>query len=440
MNNMTKLVPDGQTDNSKALQDRLDKGGHVVISKGVYMTGPLTVPSGTVLELQEGAVLKFIPDFGAYEPVWSRWEGVKCWCMHPCLFINEAEDVVIKGAGVIDGSGRAWWDYSIERRNSGKGPETDIEKRFAALNPGYEDQPGGGGGRQIQFLRPPLVQILSSKNITIEGVKIKDSPFWTVHPLFSDHVTLRGLTIENPADAPNTDGIDIESSTNVLVEDCLVHVGDDGIALKSGSGPDGIKDAAPTEHVIIRRCTVKAAHGGAVIGSETAAGIGDVEVSDCLFDGTDRGIRIKSRRGRGGMLHDLVFKRLVMKDNLCPLVVNMYYRCGCNDMSCFSLDPQPVTDETPGLKGLVVEDCQGTGARASAAMIVGLPERKVESVKIKRCHFSVATEGLRPVRESDMFLGLPEIEERGIRIRYVDGLELEDVTVDGASRAVVLED
>ena len=310
-----RLYGDGRTDNTAALQELLDMKGTLVLFKGVYMTGPLTVHEDTRIEFEEGAVLKFIPDFSLYGPVYTRWEGVKCHCMHPCLYIDGARNVSITGKGTIDGSGQAWWDQANLRRNAADGPQTDIERMFASLNPGYEDQPGGGGGRQVQFLRPPLVQIHESSGVTIEGLTIVDSPFWTIHPVFSDHIVLRDLRIENPADAPNTDGIDIESCTDVVVESCFVHVGDDGIALKSGSGRSGIEDAAPTSRVAIRGCTVKAAHGGAVIGSETAAGIDHIEVSDCIFDGTDRGIRIKSRRGRGGSIHDLVFRNLTMNDN-----------------------------------------------------------------------------------------------------------------------------
>ena len=435
-----RLYGDGRTDNTAALQELLDMKGTLVLLKGVYMTGPLTVHEDTRIEFEEGAVLKFIPDFSLYGPVYTRWEGVKCHCMHPCLYIDGARNVTITGKGTIDGSGQAWWDQANLRRNAADGPQTDIERMFASLNPGYEDQPGGGGGRQVQFLRPPLVQIHESSGVTIEGLTIVDSPFWTIHPVFSDRIVLRDLRIENPADAPNTDGIDIESCTDVVVESCFVHVGDDGIALKSGSGRSGIEDAAPTSRVAIRGCTVKAAHGGAVIGSETAAGIDHIEVSDCIFDGTDRGIRIKSRRGRGGSIHDLVFRNLTMNDNLCPLAVNMYYRCGCNDMSCFSLDPQPVTDETPSLYNLEITGCHGTGARASAAMIVGLPEMKVSNVKIRDCHFAVASQNLVPVSQSDMFLGLPEIDQRGIRLRFVENLELENVHVDGVEQEIVMED
>ena len=433
------LVGDGKTDNTAALQALLDMKGKLVLLRGEYMTGPLTVSSDTEIEFEEGAVLKFIADFDRYEPVYTRWEGVQCWCMHPCLFITGASNVRIHGKGVIDGNGASWWRTASERRNSSNGPESELEKKFAALNPGYEDQPGGGGGRQVQFLRPPLVQIHRSCDVTIEDVKITNSPFWTVHPVFSDRLTLRNLVIENPADAPNTDGIDIESSTNVTVDSCFVHVGDDGIALKSGSGKSGIEDAAPTSNVRITNCTVKAAHGGAVIGSETAAGISNIEVSDCLFDGTDRGIRIKTRRGRGGKIENLSFKGLRIENNICPIAINMYYRCGCDDKSCFSLDSLPVNPATPSISNVDIEDCHATGSKASNGFIVGLPEMPVTGLRIRNCSFALEEKPSEAIDKSEMYEGLPVIESRAIRLRNVE-VEIENVSVTGSKEPFLIED
>ncbi len=435
------LVGDGVTDNSRALQELLDKGGEIVIPAGDYLTGPIEVRSSTKLVLEKGATLRFIPDPALYEPVYTRWEGVKCHAMHPCFFINEAHDVVITGEGTIDGSGKPWWEEVWAKKARGQNrPESELEKKFAALNPGYETQPGGGGGRPCQFLRPALFQVKDSENILVENITVQNSPFWTVHPLFSRNITLKGLTIKNPYDSPNTDGIDVESCSDVKIIDCSVFVGDDGIALKSGSGPEGIRDNVPTTDVIIRGCRVVKAHGGAVIGSETAAGISNVVVEDCVFDDTDRGIRIKSRRGRGGALHDLVFRNLTMKNNLCPLVVNMFYKCGCSDESCFSLEKQEVTSETPSLYNVVVEGCKAEGSRASAGMIVGLPELPVRNLTVRDCELGVDPESDADVTTSGMYRGLPAPESRGLRLRYIESLTLENVKVSGTDKEILIED
>ena len=442
--NELHLVGDGVTDNTKALASLFEKGGRIILKEGVYLTGPLEVRSDTHLTLEKGAVIKFIDDPELYEPVYTRWEGVQCYCMHPLLYIHNAENVTIDGDGTLDGNGSEWWKTARAKKHKQFEAVTPLEKKFASLNPDYKTQAEGGGGRLSQFLRPPLVQIHNSKNVTIDGLAVINSPFWTIHPVFSSNIKLYNLRIENPYDSPNTDGIDIESSVDVIVDGCHVDVGDDGIALKSGSGITGIRDARPTSNVIIRRCYVTRAHGGVVIGSETAAGIDHIVAEDCAFDGTDRGIRIKSRRGRGGQIHDITFRNLEMYDCLTAIAVNMYYRCGADDEEAtkwlFSLDKMPVSDETPGLSNVEISNCTAEGLKASASMIVGLPESPVKNLKIKNCHFSVNKDTDVDVDESDMYRGLPTPEGRGFRIRYAENIELENVIIDGVDKELLLED
>lgn len=425
----------------KRIQDALSSSAKVVLTSGTYLTGPLDIPSYTELRIEKDATLKFIPDFEGYEPVFTRWEGVKCWCMHPCLFINNAENVILSGEGCVDGSGEVWWEQCDQNRHMlNASPSLPVEKRFEAMNPDYKNQPGGGGGRQLQFLRPALLQIKSSKNVRVESLTFMNSPFWTIHPLFTDGLVIDGVHVHNPKDAPNTDGIDIESCSNVLVQNSVVEVGDDGIALKSGSGQSGIKDGIPSENVTIKGCTVRWAHGGAVIGSETAAGINNIHVEDCFFDGTDRGIRIKTRRGRGGSIHDLFFKNIKMVDNLCPFVINMYYKCGATDMSLFALDKAPITDETPEIYGVHIDGAVATGCKSSAGMIVGLPERPVAGVEITNSHFAVSKDASRDISESDMYKGIPTPESRGFRIRYANSVKLSGLDVECEGEKLIIED
>ena len=437
---MLGIVPDGR-DVSKALMSALESEDKVVLSEGIYTTSPIAITKKAHLVLEKGAVLKFIPDFDIYEPVYTRWEGVKCWCLHPCLYIHDAENVLIEGEGIIDGSGEKWWEESLKKKGTGCCPDSPVELRLAALNPEYKTQADGGGGRSFQFLRPPLVQIAKSRNVTLSGITVTNSPFWTIHPLFSENIRLENLKVINPYDAPNTDGIDIESCSHVVVENCYVHVGDDGIALKSGSGPDGIKDNVPTQDIVIRGCTVKQAHGGAVIGSETAAEISDLLVEDCIFDGTDRGIRIKTRRGRGGLVHDLTFRNITMTQNLCPFVINMYYRCGMTnfDTPIFSLEKQPVDESTPVIHSILIENCSCLDSRASAAMAVGLPESPIKNVVIRDSKFTVAKDASVDVDESDMYKGLPTPPSRGFRLRNIE-IKLENVEIESEGEKIIQED
>lgn len=436
-------IGDGKADDSLAFAKAfamLKSGGHLLIEAGNYLTGPLAISaSNLVIELEKGAVISFIADENLCTPIFSRWEGVNCYCMHPCLLIKESDGIIIKGEGVLDGNGRWWWERAKQKRSTQVGPVSKIECKLACLNPGYKQQSGGGGGRQSQFLRPPLVQILNSNNVMLQQLTLQNSPFWTLHPLYSTNLFFLHLTICNPKDAPNTDGIDVDSCRFVTIKDCLVDVGDDGIALKSGSGPDGVATGKPTTDIVIERCTVKSAHGGAVIGSETAAGIRDVVVSSCFFDGTDRGIRIKTRRGRGGVIENLRFEKLRMRDNLCPLTMNMYYRCGSLDTRDFSLEAEPVDSTTPRIENIVIEDCCAEQAASSAAFIVGLPEAPIKGVSIKRCNFSVDQGKGRPIEESEMYEGLPAITGRGIRLRNAE-LACDQVVVEGVEDPFVIED
>ena len=388
----------------------------VIIPAGTYETGPVDVPSHTRLVLEEGAVLSFSDNFDAYPPVYTRWEGVDCWAMHPCLLVRDACDVRIEGRGVLNGNGKKWWDY-IRLWKAKGGPEVQtlpIEKSLAELNPDYRNQPGGGGGRPCQFLRPALFQIYNSEDVAVDGLTLTMSPFWTCHPVASKKIVLRNLVIENPADSPNTDGIDIESCTDVTVSGCTVHVGDDGIAVKSGSGKE-MMDGPGSGNILVEDCVVKQAHGGFVIGSETAAGINGATVRNCRFLGTDRGLRIKTRRDRGGVIENISLENVYMENVICPVSVNMYYNCGNNTPRLYSLKALPVTEATPLIRNIRVEKIEARGVRRGAALLVGLPERPLENVVVRDCRFELA-----PVNETDlqmdMMAGIPDSDFRGIRV------------------------
>jgi polygalacturonase len=246
-------------------------------------------------------------------------------------------------------------------------------------------------------------------------------------------VEISGVTIVNPHDAPNTDGIDIDSCEGVLVQDCVIDVGDDGIALKSGSGPDGLRVNRPTRDVTVRNCTVKAGHGGIVIGSETAGGIGRVLAEDCSFLGTDRGIRIKSRRGRGGEIADLEFRKLVMVDNLCPIAINMFYRCGAapEDTRLFSQFPEPFGPETPVVRNILISGIRASGCRASAGFIAGLPESPVENLTIEDSVFCTDEQsGIEP-DESELYRGIAAVDTKSFRILNAKNIRFRDVQVQG---------
>ena len=404
---------------------------------GVWSTGPVELFSGCTLVLAEGAVVSFIPEPARYRPVPSRWEGIECHAMHPCVFASGQHDVAVIGRGCIDGNGGVWWRLFREKQLAAQdGPVSDIEKALAMLNQGYDGQPGGGGGRATQFLRPPAIQFYNCRNVTIQDITVRNSPFWTIHPVYCENLEISGVTITNPQDAPNTDGIDIDSCTGVLVQDCVISVGDDGIALKSGSGADGLRVNRPTRDVTVRNCTVGAGHGGIVIGSETAGGIQQVLTEECRFIGTDRGIRIKSRRGRGGKIADLVFRNIVMEDNLCPVTINMYYRCGASpdDSQLFSLTPQPLDSGTPSIGNIQISGVYATGCRASAGFIAGLPEVPVENLTIEDSVFCTNEQSGVKADESEMCLGIPVVGVKSFRVLNTREPRFRNVQVIGPAQ------
>lgn len=442
-------VGDGLNDNSLAFRDafsavKASGGGTVVIPPGIWMTGPIEIPSHCTVELEKDAVLRFIPQFERYTAIWTRWEGVECYAMHPCIFARDAVDITICGEGTVDGNGSFWWTYrkTVKSRKD-RGPTSELEQSFARLNPNYREQPGGGGGRNSQFLAPPLIQFLRCTDVVMKDITVMNSPFWTIHPVYTDNIRIERVSVLNPYEAPNTDGIDIDSCSRVYIADCYIDVGDDAIALKSGSGYDGLSVAKSTRNVMIERCTVKRAHGGIVIGSETAGGVYNVTATDCMFECTDRGIRIKTRRGRGGLIRNLAFSNCTMIDNLCPIAVNMYYHCGILEHEkarAFSLDKQRVEHDTPMIENIVVRGVKATGSKASAGFFAGLPEAPIQNLVVENCHLGCDMSSTVDADESEMYEGLPKGRSKNVRIRNCSNAAFRSVAVDGPEEPFTIED
>ncbi len=436
--------PDGKTDCSAAFSRVLatvkaEGEGTVFLPPGRFLTGPIELTDNATLFVSRGATLLFVTDPERYEPVRTRWEGIMCHAMHPLIFARKARNLAIRGEGIIDGNGEPWWNtHRGNKAGKRPGPSSPMEMRLAALNGPAKDQPSGGGGRETQFLRPPLLQFLSCEGVSVEGVTLRNSPFWTVHPVFSENVSIRNVRIENPSDAPNTDGIDVDSCSEVSIVGTTVDVGDDCIALKAGSGPQGLAEGKPTRNVSISNCTFLHGHGGVVIGSETAGGIENVDVTNCRFVGSDRGIRIKSRRGRGGTVQNLSFRNLVMEKVLAPLTINLYYNCGAkasDSEALFSQAAAEVTALTPKIRNIGVSNLVAAECLASAGFIVGLPESKIENLSMENCAISVAAGNLVSVGRSEMYQGLSETDYRGLRLKNVEcsmnGLKVENCPGEG---------
>lgn len=418
---------------SESIQAAIDEiglsGGEIVITRGEHITGPIDLTSNLTLNLEKGAIIKFKDDPLLYPPVWTRWEGIECYAMHPLMYADGKKNIVIKGDGIIDGSGLEWWNKfrQIESENRIL-PREQYELNLAKLNPDYKERTGGGGRPSTQFLRPPLVQFWNCHGITLEGITLQNSPFWTLHMVYSDQILVQNMTFSNPANAINTDAMDIDSSQEVIIKQCLIDVGDDGVTLKSGSGKDGIRVNRPTKNVKVSDCKILASHGGIAIGSETAAGISDVEVNNCTFDGTRRGIRLKSRRTRGGTIENISLSDLKMDRCWCPISLEQYFAPGVlpeEEKTVLDKGSQPVDETTPHIRNINIKNIMATNVRASAAFIVGLPEANIENVNIDNFNWSLTSnEKLLPTDRAEETGGRFHDNDRGIKTINVTNLTI----------------
>lgn len=421
-------IGDGSVKDTDALQTAIDTcaehgGGTVYVPAGTYLTGSLRLRSRLTLYLEAGATLLFSRDFEDYPPVPTRWEGVECYGFSPLIYGRDLHDVTLAGRGTLDGQGRIWWHIFAQRRQQGRiSPETAFERRLAELNPGYETAGSGGGGREMQFLRPPLVQLINCANVRLEGLTHQNSPFWNTHLVYCDNVSIHNVTFKNPADTPNTDGLDVDSCCNVRISDCTFDVGDDCLVLKSGIDEDGRRVGKPTENVTISNCTMLHGHGGVVIGSEIAGSVRNVTISNCIFLGTDRGIRLKARRGRGGIVENIQVNNIVMKEVLCPIVMNLFYRCGASpeDMA-FSHAPQPVTEKMPVFRSITLTNIMAKDVRAAAGFFYGLPEMPIQDLNLHDLRIEMTQNPEESGGEPAMVYGLPPMIGRGIWGKYLHG-------------------
>ncbi len=344
-------------------------GGTIYFPAGTYRTGPIKLLSNITLYLEAGSKLKFSDNFDDYLPmVESRYEGVDVKSFSPLIYAYEAENITIAGRGTIDGQGKKWWDFLFQLFNNPEHKKTKWQLEFVSENKDMI-MPEDPFIFELGYCRPPFIQPMYCKNVRIEGITIMNSPFWTVNPEFCENVTIHGITISNP-DSPNTDGINPESCKNVHISDCHISVGDDCITIKSGRDEPGRKKAAPAENYTITNCTMLSGHGGVVIGSEMSGDVRNIVISNCIFDGTDRGIRIKSTRGRGGIVENIRVSNIVMRDiRLEAVKLNLFYS---------KTDPEPVSVRTPQFRNIHCSNITGTAKQAIA--IIGLPEMPVKEI------------------------------------------------------------
>ncbi|MFY9925826.1 MAG: glycoside hydrolase family 28 protein [Opitutaceae bacterium] len=371
-------VADGKTLTTAAIASAVTAcaaahGGTVVFPAGRYLTGSIELQSNMTLQLEPGSELLYSGNPADSPLVPSRWESTNAYTHGPLIYANGRENVAVTGRGTINGQGVNWW-----WRNGTYAPERAAEARpyMEAWLKLYERIEAGEKPGPAEFsvaaayLRPSLVQFYGCRNVLVEGVTLTESPMWLLHPVYSENVSIRGVTFASTG--PNGDGIDVDSCRNVRISDCFFSTGDDCIVIKSGRDADGRRTARPTEHVAITNCVMYKGHGAVVIGSETSGGIRDVIASNIVSHGTQRGIRIKSMRGRGNTVENLRFDNFVIDDATEEAIeITTLYR---------DQPAEPLSYRTPVFKNFAFSNMTIVRA-AQVASIHGLPEKAVEQLR-----------------------------------------------------------
>lgn len=360
---------------TKAIQSAIDEvnskgGGKVVVPKGNWKTGRISLKSNVNFHLEEGAKLYFSGQLEDYRPaVFTRHEGVEVMSLGACIYAFEQDNIAITGKGTIYGPE----DGPVKDQMMTE----DVTENFVDTDKPVEERVYEGYNGESIFL-PMLISPTSSTNVYIEGITLERSAFWNIVPVYCDGVIIRGVTV-NSVGIPRGDGIDIESSRNVLIEYSTLNNGDDCFTMKSGRGEDGIRVNKPTENVVVRYCLAKEGHGAITIGSETAGKIKNLYVHDCVFDNTGVGIRFKTRRPRGGGGENIFYERIRMNLRGTAFKWDMLG----SEMYVGDLAKRKplleVNELTPKFQDITIKDILVENTTAFVT-IMGIPESPLENV------------------------------------------------------------
>ena len=382
-------------------------GGHLVVPRGVWLTGPVVLKSNIDLHLEKGAVIQFAADENLYPIIETSFEGLDTRRCQSPLSARGAQNISVTGQGVIDGNGQYWrpvkhskvteahWKQllqsgGIERKKDYWVPSEGYAKGEAGANMNVPNAQTDEEWNAIRrFLRPVMVSFVECKNVLLQGVIFQNSPAWNLHPLMCENVIIDDVLVRNPAYAQNGDALDLESCKNALIVNSRFDAGDDGICIKSGKDKDGRRRGRPCENVVVDGCTVFAGHGGFVVGSEMSGGVRNIMVRSCQFLGTDVGLRFKSTRGRGGIVENIYIRDISMTDiKTDAITFNMYY--GGKSVAEMLADgdnpdnttKMPVNEETPIFRNIDIQDIVCTDA-GRAMEFNGLPEMPIQGINLK---------------------------------------------------------
>ena len=365
-------------------------GGRVMVPAGNFSTGPIVLQSNVNLHLMAGATLKFSTDPAKYPTAFTRWEGIECMNYAALISAIDADNIAITGEGTLDGqaSDRNWWQW--------KKTQLPDQKRLIGMGeqgvPVAERVFGNG-----HLLRPNFIQPMRCRNILIEGIHIKDSPMWEIHPVLSSNITVRGVKIDSHG--PNNDGCNPESCHDVLIENCEFDTGDDCIAIKSGKNNDGRRVNVASENIIVRNCRMKDGHGGVVLGSECSGHIRNVFIENCDMDSPelDRALRFKNNAARGGILENVFMRNVkIGRVREAVLTIDLLYEEGARG------------SHAAIVRNVEIENVTSV-ASPRVMYIVAFPGAVIDQIKFINCAF-------RGVESTEVIATSGSIELRNVVI------------------------
>ena len=416
---------DGKSDDTYFVQMAIDscpKGGRVLIPEGSYYVRPIVLKSDITIELKKGAQLlgstreedyPYVParvyDENGNEQVMASWEGDPFDCHQSFVSAYGRKNIRIVGEGAINGNAdnSTWWAT----------PK----------------------GRKVA--RPRLVFLNKCENVVFHGVTCKNSASWNLHPFFSKDLAFYDVKVQNPYTGPNTDGLDPESCDKVDIVGCTFSVGDDCVALKSGKVYMGKTYKTPANRHTLRNDLFRDGHGAIVLGSEMSGGVTNLTVSQCLFRHTDRGLRIKTRRGRGkdAIIDGVVFENIKMENVITPFVINMYYFCDPDGHTEFvwSRKPYPVDDGTPYMGKFHFKDIDCEECECMCGYFDGLVEQPIGEITLENVHFGFKKDA-KPFKPA-MLEFVRDYCREGLYIDNVKKVTLKNVTFDGVDGDHIIE-
>ncbi|PCJ93451.1 MAG: glycoside hydrolase [Flavobacteriaceae bacterium] len=402
-------IPDGITDNTEAIKNTIAKcaeggGGKVIVPPGKFLTGPIHLKSNVNFHIQEGAEILFTKDKGAYLPVvHTSYEGVELMNYSPLIYAYKQKNIAITGRGILNGQAdnTNWWPWCGSSRYGHKDGEPKQRDEHNLPRLRIMNEEGTPVAERIfgegHNLRPTFVEPFECENVLIQGVTITNAPFWVIHPIKSNNVTVDGVSVNSHG--PNNDGCNPEYARNVHITNCIFNTGDDCIAIKSGRNEDGRRVNIPSENIIIENCIMKDGHGGVVIGSEISAGVRNVYVRNCKMDSPnlERAIRIKTNTLRGGFVENVYVKNIVIGQvKEAVLKINTYYGIYENQEGDF----------IPTIKNINLENIQVANGGKYGILIKGREENPIQGISLKNVHIkgaeiAISIENSEPIHYSE---------------------------------------